>query len=215
SRVYYGTDTRAQKILIGAALAMVWPSRRLSSKVTAGARRVLDGGGVLGLTVIVLMFWRSGEYSSLLYRGGFLLLSVAPVLVIAALTHPATRLGPVIGCRPMRWIGVRSYGIYLWHFPIIVLTTPAGSHATDPVRALLQVAATIGVAAVSWRYVEDPIRHGALTRLLAQARSGGGGRGPGPPLRRPRRARGARGPRPPPAGAAGGRGRPPQANPAG
>jgi hypothetical protein len=182
--VYYGTDTRAQEILIGAALAMVWPSRRLSRNVTLGARRVIDAGGVLGLAVIALMFWRSGEYSTFLYRGGFLVLGVATVLLIAALVHPASRLGPVVGCRPMRWIGERSYGIYLWHFPIIVLTTPAGSHAADPVRALFQVAATIAIAALSWKYIEDPIRHGAIARLVAQARAGGWRRQRVTPLRR-------------------------------
>ncbi|MGH2926266.1 MAG: acyltransferase family protein [Solirubrobacterales bacterium] len=164
SRVYYGTDTRAQEILLGAALAMLWPSRRLSRGVTVGARNVIDGAGALGLGVIGLMIWRSGQYSPFLYRGGFMVLSLATVVVVAALAHPATRLGPIVGCRPMRWIGERSYGIYLWHFPIIVLTTPDGAHGADLVRAFFQVTAILIVAALSWRYVENPIRHGALAR---------------------------------------------------
>ncbi len=172
SRVYYGTDTRAQEILLGAVLAMLWPSRRLSRDVTAGARTVIDGAGTVGLAVILLLIWRTGEYSPFLYRGGFLLLSLATVVVVAALSHPATRLGRVVGCRPLRWIGERSYGIYLWHFPIIVLTTPEGDHTANPVRALFQVAATGIVAAVSWKYVEDPIRHGALGRYWKRMRAG-------------------------------------------
>ncbi len=172
SRVYYGTDTRASELLIGAALAMIWPSRRLTKRITAGGRRILDSLGVAGLIVIALMVWRTNQYSPFLYRGGFTLLSVATVLVIAALAHPACRLGPVLGWRPLRWIGVRSYGIYLWHFPIIVLTTPAGAHGIDLLRDALQVAAIIAVAALSWRFVEEPIRHGALGRLWRQLRSG-------------------------------------------
>jgi peptidoglycan/LPS O-acetylase OafA/YrhL len=172
SRVYYGTDTRACELLVGAALAMVWPSRRLQSNVTAGARWLLDGLGVVGLAVIGLMVWRVGEYDSFLYRGGFLLLALATMLVVAALAHPACRLGPVLGWGAMRWIGVRSYGIYLWHFPIVVLTTPAGERGTSLLRDALQVAAIFAVAALSWRYVEEPIRHGALGRLWAQVRSG-------------------------------------------
>jgi hypothetical protein len=96
------------------------------------------------------------------------------VLVVAALAHPACRLGPILGWKPLRWIGVRSYGIYLWHFPIIVLTTPGGvANGSESLRELLQAAAIIGIAALSWRYVEEPVRHGALGRLWRRARSGG------------------------------------------
>lgn len=172
SRVYYGTDTRALELLAGAALAMVWPSRQLRSNVPAQARWTIDAAGVVGLAVIGLMFWRVSEFSSFLYRGGFALLAMASVLAVAALAHPASRLGPIVGCRPMRWIGERSYGIYLWHLPIIVLTSPEGAHGPSVLRATLQVAAIIGIAELSWRYVENPIRHGALGRLWAQLRAG-------------------------------------------
>ena len=172
SRVYYGTDTRALELLIGAALAMVWPSRRLQPNITPEARRTLDVVGILGLAVIALMFWRSTEFSPFLYRGGFLLLALATALVVAAVVHPASRLGPVLGARPMRWIGERSYGIYLWMFPIIILTTPEGAQEADLPRAALQVAAIMCVAALSWKYVENPIRHGALGRLWQQWRAG-------------------------------------------
>src|SRR6185503_13474300 len=82
SRIYYGTDTRAAGLLFGAALAMVWPSRRLSRRITLGARNTLDGLGVLGLAIVGVMIWRSGELSPFLYRGGFVLLSLATVLVL-------------------------------------------------------------------------------------------------------------------------------------
>jgi len=173
SRVYYGTDTRALELLLGAALAMVWPSRRLRPGIKPQARRLIDAMGVAGLLAIGLMFWSSSEFSPFLYRGGFALLGLASVLAVGALAHPASRLGPIVGCRPMRWIGQRSYGIYLWTLPIVVLTTPDSAHgSSDLVRAILQVAAIMAVAELSWRYVEDPIRHGALGRLWAQRRAG-------------------------------------------
>jgi|ERR1700710_1513604 len=173
SRVYYGTDTRAFELLFGAALAMVWPSRKLSPRIGAGARNTLDALGVAGLAAIALMIWKTDQYSSFLYRGGFIVLSIATVLVVAALAHPAGRLGPVLGWRPLRWIGVRSYGIYLWHFPVIVLTTPGGiANGAEPLRELLQLAAIVGIAALSWRFVEEPVRHGALGRLWKRARAG-------------------------------------------
>jgi peptidoglycan/LPS O-acetylase OafA/YrhL len=171
SRVYYGTDTRAFGLLIGAALAMVWPSRSLTTKVGAHARGIMDGLGVLGLVVIGLLVWRTNQYSTSLYHGDLVLLSVATALAVAALAHPAARLGRVLGWGPMRWVGVRSYGIYLWHAPIIILTTPAINRGVNPIRATLQVAATVAIAALSWRYVEEPIRRGALGRLWARARA--------------------------------------------
>ncbi len=173
SRVYYGTDTRALELLIGAALAMVWPSRRLHARITPQARRTIEATGVVGLAVIALMFWRTSEFSPFLYRGGFALLGLGSVLAVASLTHPASRLGPIVGCKPMRWIGERSYGIYLWTLPIVVLTSPQASHGPSVVRAILQVAAILTVAELSWRYIENPIRHGALGRLWTQWKAGG------------------------------------------
>lgn len=173
SRVYFGTDTRALELLLGAALAMVWPSRRLRPGIAVQARWTIDAMGIAGLLAIGLMFWSTSEFSPFLYRGGFALLGLASVLAVAALAHPASRLGPVVGCKPMRWIGQRSYGIYLWTLPIVVLTTPGEAFGQpDLLRGVLQVTAIIGIAELSWRYVEDPIRHGALGRLWAQWRAG-------------------------------------------
>jgi peptidoglycan/LPS O-acetylase OafA/YrhL len=171
TRVYDGTDTRAFALLIGAALAFVWPSRKLRAEFGAVSRWSLDGVGVVGLLVIGALIWRTSEYSAFLYRGGMVVLSLATVLVVAAVTLPGGWVGRVLGVAPLRWIGVRSYGIYLWHFPIIVLTTPADGQDTAA-RATLQVAATIGVAALSWRFVEEPVRHGALGRWWSAFRLG-------------------------------------------
>ncbi|MDQ3912582.1 MAG: acyltransferase, partial [Actinomycetota bacterium] len=184
TRVYYGTDTRAFGLLVGASLAMVWPSRRLGADLTLRPRRLrrwqlvngvelLDGAGLAGLVVIALLICGTDHYSAFLFRGGIVLLSVATVLVVAALAHPASQLGRTLGWEPLRWLGVRSYGIYLWHYPIIVLTTPTAQRSVNLPLAVLQVGATITVAALSWRFVEEPIRRGALGRFWAQARSGG------------------------------------------
>ncbi len=166
SRVYYGTDTRAFALLIGAALAVMWPSRKLSASISQKARLTLDVIGGTGLLVVLSMILFSNEYDSFLYRGGFLLLSVATALVVATLAHPASRLSQMLGWKPLRWLGVRSYGIYLWHYPVIVLTSPlVNTNGVSITRAALQVAASIALAALSWRYIEEPIRHGALRRI--------------------------------------------------
>ena len=170
TRIYDGSDTRAFALLIGAALAFVWPSRHLRGGITRGARRILDGAGVTGLAVIVGLICCTNEYSAFLYRGGMVLLSVATALVVATAASPASRIGRALGWGPLRWLGVRSYGIYLWHYPIIVLTTPASGRDTLA-RGALQVAASIGVAELSWRYIEEPVRRGAIGRCLTRARA--------------------------------------------
>jgi peptidoglycan/LPS O-acetylase OafA/YrhL len=172
TRIYDGTDTRAFALLIGAALAFVWPSTRLPVQVDRRTRWVLDGMGAAGLTVFAVLVWRTSEYSPFLYRGGLVLLSFATALMVASAASPASRFGRILGGESLRWLGVRSYGIYLWHFPIIVLTTPAAGGDT-PSRRVLQLAAIIGCAAVSWRYVEEPIRRGGLSKWWAQIRGSG------------------------------------------
>src|ERR1700733_11462681 len=168
TRIYEGTDTRAFGLLFGVALAMVWPSRSLTANMGTGARTILDGAGAIGLAAIVVLVWRVGEYSSFLYPYGLVLLSISAVAVVAVAAHPATRIARVLGWGPLVWIGVRSYGIYLWHLPIIVLTTPASSRGPGLLRSAAQVGASVGLAALSWRYLEEPIRHGALGRLWAR-----------------------------------------------
>ncbi|MGO9782446.1 MAG: acyltransferase family protein [Streptosporangiaceae bacterium] len=170
TRIYDGSDTRAFALLIGAALAFAWPSRHLRGGITSGARRILDGAGITGLAVIVVLICCTNEYSAFLYRGGMVLLSVATALVVGAAASPASRVGRALGWGPLRWLGVRSYGIYLWHYPIIVLTTPASGRDTLA-RGALQVAASIGVAELSWQYIEEPVRRGAVGRYLARARA--------------------------------------------
>jgi peptidoglycan/LPS O-acetylase OafA/YrhL len=170
TRVYEGTDTRAFGLLIGAAVAIVWPTRRGSRTLSDGGRRLLDVAGVAGLAVIVLLVWRTNEYSPFMFRGGMAVLSVATAVVVAAVATPGGLVGAALGCRPLRWIGVRSYGIYLWHYPIIVLTAPAGSagNPVSVVRAVAVVAGTVAIAALSWKFVEEPIRRGRLRRWSAR-----------------------------------------------
>jgi peptidoglycan/LPS O-acetylase OafA/YrhL len=163
TRVYDGTDTRAFALLIGAALAMALPRYQAFAPVTAGARRLLDVVGGASLVGIVAMIVATNEYETFLYRGGMLLLALLAALLIGVTIHPASHLRAVLGWEPLRWVGERSYGIYLWHYPVIVLTTPLGA-SPNILRAAAQIAATFGLAILSWNYVEQPVRHGALGR---------------------------------------------------
>ncbi|MGC5771304.1 acyltransferase family protein [Paenibacillus pabuli] len=176
SRVYYGTDTRAFALLAGAALAVVWPSRKLSSSLASVHRSVLDLSGAAALALLIYMMLNSSEYDPSLYQGGMVLQAVATTMLVAVLAHPSSLLARFIGAKPMRWIGERSYGLYLWHYPVIILTSPAvdtgGAH---PVRMVLQVAATVALASLSLKYIENPIRYNGFraswSRLWGRGRN--------------------------------------------
>ncbi|PFJ24541.1 acetyltransferase [Bacillus anthracis] len=166
SRIYYGTDTRAFSLLIGAVLALVWPSNRLANKIIPKARFILDVVGGIALIIILVMFWKTNQYDPFLYKGGMVLLSIATALLVANLAHPASRIAQFLRFRPLRWVGVRSYGIYLWHYPILTLTTPkvnAGDFSL--IRATLQFLLIILIAQISWKFIEKPIRQGALQNI--------------------------------------------------
>ena len=92
-----------------------------------------------------MLVWSTSEYSAFLYRGGLVLLSLSTALMVASTASPASRFGRMLGRQPLRWLGVRSYGIYLWYFPVIVLTTPADGR-DNLARGTLQVAASVGYA---------------------------------------------------------------------
>lgn len=170
SRVYFGTDTRAFQLLAGAALAMVWPSGRLRGRISRSARTTLDVAGAGALAVILGLLWRASGDGPLLYHGGFVAATLATVVLIAVIVHPGARIGSLLGIAPLRWVGVRSYGIYLWHIPVIVLTAPMLGQPVGLRQASLQLVATFCLAALSWRLVEEPIRRGALGRLRSRMR---------------------------------------------
>ncbi|HEY2159734.1 MAG TPA: acyltransferase family protein, partial [Solirubrobacteraceae bacterium] len=134
---------------------------------------LLDGVAITGIVAIVVLIATTDAFTSFLYPYGFLLLSVSTAAVMGAVFHPASRVCALLGWRPLRWVGVSSYGIYLWQWPIIVLATPVGE-TPGLIRGTLEVAATLAIAALSWRYVEEPVRHGAIGRLWGQLRTGAG-----------------------------------------
>lgn len=171
SRVYYGTDTRAFALLLGAALAMVWPSGRLSAELTGARRLALDGAGIFGLLVVLWMIFRTNQYQPFLYQSGLLIFSVAAAVLVAVLAHPASRLSGLFGWGPLCLLGKWSYGIYLWHYPIIVLSSPlVNTGEPDALRSLCQISISVLLAALSYYLIEEPIRFGKVKPLRLSAR---------------------------------------------
>ncbi len=160
SRVYYGTDTRAQSLLVGALLAM-WFTRH--PVVEGRHRRAALHGAALVVAVVLGWVWSStSEQASWLYQGGFLLLAVLVVVVIASVSQPQSGpLGAVLSLRPIRWIGLISYGLYLWHWPVFVFLSPTRTDLDGDELFALRLAMTFAIATVSYYAVERPIRTGA------------------------------------------------------
>ncbi len=171
SRAYYGTDSHASGLMLGAALACVRP---LGTWPTLGryGRNMFDAVGAAALVWLLWIFHTASEFSYWLYRGGFLLYSAVALVVVAVIAHPESRLGYVMSLQPLRWIGERSYGIYLWHWPIFMLTRPAiDVSLTGHANLILRLALTAVAAELSWRFLEQPIRRGALGQLLVSLRA--------------------------------------------
>ena len=181
SRLYYGTDTRLTGLLLGAALAFVWvPQMAIAGDADAAVPRIwtsrrvgrlVDLLGVVGLATLAWLFVTADAFAPFLYQGGLAIVAIATVAAIAAAVHPRGRLGPLLDVAPMRWIGTRSYGIYLWHWPIFTLTRPGIDLDMDPVASLiLRFGLTALVAEASFRFVETPIRSGAIERAWRSLR---------------------------------------------
>jgi peptidoglycan/LPS O-acetylase OafA/YrhL len=176
SRVYYGTDTRASGVLLGAVLAIVVPPWEMHARVRAGARWIITLLGAAGLLGIVVMVARVNEFDPFIYQGGFIVLDLLTLAVIISLVHPVgTPFSKFFALPPLLWVGRRSYGIYLWHWPIFVLTRPGVDVDVNGWLLLaLRLILTFAVAEVSYRFVEMPVRNGALGRWWAGRSQPGG-----------------------------------------
>ena len=174
SRVYFGTDSHVMGLLVGAALACVWRPGRLPTHLLSGARAVIMATGVIALIAIGACYAFVSEYTAWMYRGGFLGLAVVVAALIAAATHPGVPLGRALGTQPLRFIGQRSYGLYLWHWPVFMVTRAALDIPLDGVMLLaVQLTLTFAIAELSFRFVEMPIRRGAIDRWVARLRDHG------------------------------------------
>lgn len=166
SRVYYGTDTRAFELLIGSCLALVLPMNKLSSKQISIKKKVLNIASIITLAVFILSAVFMDEYSAFLYRGGMLLFSFNTAILIVCVCSPSGFLSNLFSWKPLRWIGTRSYAIYLWHYPIMVLSTPI-QEIGNPVywKVILRLIVICIIAELSYRFIETPIRKLGVRRF--------------------------------------------------
>ncbi len=161
SRVYYGTDTRAQSLFVGATLAVLL--LRLGPIEGRIGWPALQGAGLAFAAIVAFIWLRTTESSDLLYRGGFFFLALSVAVVIAASVQPkAGPVGKLLSLPPLRALGLISYGVYLWHWPIFLMLTPGRVHLGLYELFALRVAVTLAVCTLSYHLLEMPIRRGAF-----------------------------------------------------
>ena len=163
SHIYFGTDTHSLGLFLGSALAVSWIPQNLSADIEKRAQDVIDGIGVVGLLGLISTFLFIEESNASLYRIAFPLAGIFGCLVIISLVHPASRFAPLISTAPFRWIGQRSYGIYIWHWVIFQVTRPSVDLSGQTwALYLARVLLVLALADISLRWVEIPFRQGLV-----------------------------------------------------
>jgi peptidoglycan/LPS O-acetylase OafA/YrhL len=175
SRLYYGTDTRIGTLLVGAVVGVLRPGELFTSSFRRRARGVGDAAGLAALVGLFVMVLNVGGTSSFVYRGGFLVAALLSAVVILAATRTQSLLAGALSTGALRWLGTRSYAIYLWHWPVIVGTQPGSDFALEG-RPLLvfRLVVTAALAELSTQLVDVALRpptweRGRLRRRLALA----------------------------------------------
>ena len=166
SRVYYGTDTRAFSLLFGALLAILWEYQMVPRRLSASVNMVL---GSVSFAVLLVMTIAINGSSNFWYRGGQFFGTILTVLMVYAVSGRKTWLSRFLSNPVLKWIGDRSYSIYLWHYPIILLISK-GIKASWWIT-LIEIVLSVVLAELSYRFIDTPIRYGIIGEYLNILRS--------------------------------------------
>lgn len=159
TRLYFGTDTRLQTILLGVMLAFLWPVHRLKRNSSPVVNIVVSLAGVISIALLFYSFFHFSESSSSLYQGGFFTLGIVTLIIIASSVHPNSLLKHILSMPLLTMIGRYSYSLYLWHYPIIVLINNyfKKDHVPSYIY-IVEVGLTIVTALFSYHVIETPFR---------------------------------------------------------
>ena len=172
--LYLSTFTRAGGLMLGAAFAMVWRPHALMRSPIRDKGRLLDVVALVGIALLGILMWTThlaepaktllagSRFDALLFRGGLFVTGLATLLIIAAVTHPRAVVGRLLGNRVFLWVGTRSYGLYLYHWPIYQIIRKEAGIALSPLQFVLAMLITVPLTEASYRLVERPIRSGRV-----------------------------------------------------
>ena len=175
TRLYYGTDTHSFGLAIGAALAVATTGiPRVALEWPKWPRRVLPIVGSAAVVCLIAIAVFVPSESALNFQGGLVTVAALSAIAILGAVVPASWLGTALDVLPLRWIGARSYGIYLWHWPVLVLVMAAApkwqdSPSTQWLVAAVTVVVTIAAAILSFQFVERPIRRLGFRAWIGRA----------------------------------------------
>ncbi len=166
NRVYYGTDTRAFSLMLGSFLGLIWPLRRLKAKLTSAAAGTLN---VIGMATLLIMIWGffnlSGEASAT-YHGAMFAYSLVGMLLLGTIVHPGAVMNRVLTNPVFTWLGQRSYGIYVYQFPVMIFYETAIKVGNAPIlHAVIQTGLILGISELSYRWIERPLANYDWTTL--------------------------------------------------
>ncbi|GAF39100.1 acyltransferase [Agrilactobacillus composti DSM 18527 = JCM 14202] len=161
SRIYYGTDTRMFSILFGCALAILWPSSRLKKGIETRDRVLLDAIGIVCFVGMAFLFLNLTDQGAALYRGGMFVFSLLATILIAVIAHPGADWNQVLTNKLFTWIGARSYGIYLYQFPVMLFFEARMTNIADHqvTYHIIEAILILVISELSFRYIEQPIAH--------------------------------------------------------
>ena len=184
SRIYFGTDTRAAGLLMGVALGLFWTPNRLRPHSSPRFTVALDAMALVGAGLLAWYVFVLDATQPVAFLGGFTAVQIGTLVLIAVAVYPApTRTARLLSLYPVRWVGQRSYGIYLIHWPVIVFFSAApGEQPESPLSVVAQVALVIGLATLMNRLIEHPIRARGLGDTCRDAWTWTVGRVRGRPL---------------------------------
>lgn len=159
SRIYFGTDTRAFSLLVGVVGAILYPMDKLNTKITPQENLVYSVVSLISIAALITIMIYTSEYNTWLYRGGFLLVAILGIIIIISSGKQHTVMAKLLSFKPVVFIGKISYSLYLWHFPVLVLTTPVSEIGKPNIFfVVLRVILTFILAIISYALVETPIR---------------------------------------------------------
>lgn len=159
SRIYFGTDTRAFSLLVGVVGAILYPMDKLNTKITPQENLVYSVVSLISIAALITIMIYTSEYNTWLYRGGFLLVAILGIIIIISSGKQHTLMAKLLSFKPVVFIGKISYSLYLWHFPVLVLTTPVSEIGKPNIFfVVLRVILTFILAIISYALVETPIR---------------------------------------------------------
>ena len=176
--LYLSTVTRAGGLLLGAALAMVWRPVAVMRGPMRDKGRQLDLLALGGFVILAMLMWwvhladpaenslTGSQFDPWLFRGGLFLAGLATVMIITAVTHRGAITGRLLGNPVLSWVGTRSYGLYLFHWPIYQIIREQAGVKMSLGQFVLAMIITVPITELSYRLVEMPVRKGAIGRWM-------------------------------------------------